>query len=302
MSVYLSSINYELGELAQNYVEAEGYKAVIDSAKMPEIPTLWGWGEFYSTENIFSLATASIKKTLSSAEVSPDTVEAVILCSSNFEGSFPEQNKQLGELLNSLELHQAQVLGTSLTGCVCALTGMNLAFQLVKSKAYTNVLLVVLENVHSGMPRFSDYGVFSDAAASCLISADTQSGFHILDYTQRHNPLEMINRSKLDYQSDSQQSLFKALFSAQQLAVTDIDKLIANNTFIPLKTTKEKAYGFKQKQLFLDNISRTGHCFASDTLIGLADLQAQGNIQAGSYYCLYADADGHEAAVLLQSC
>jgi 3-oxoacyl-[acyl-carrier-protein] synthase III len=63
---------------------------------------------------------------------------------------------------------------------------------------------------------------------------------------------------------------------------------------------KERQAGFTAGQLYLDNITRLGHCFAADPLINLVDRAALGHIEAGSHCMLASSVPGSRIGVLLK--
>jgi len=68
----------------------------------------------------------------------------------------------------------------------------------------------------------------------------------------------------------------------------------------PLLVMKERQAGFREDQLYLDNIVRIGHCFAADPLINLVDRAALGHLLEGHYCMLAASVPGARFGVLLQ--
>jgi 3-oxoacyl-[acyl-carrier-protein] synthase-3 len=100
--------------------------------------------------------------------------------------------------------------------------------------------------------------------------------------------------------SDLARQVNKALLGPAGLSLGDVAALLHVNLFRPLLVMKERQAGFREDQLFLDNITRTGHCFAADPLINLVDRVALGHIGAGDYAMLAASVPGSRFGVLLR--
>jgi 3-oxoacyl-[acyl-carrier-protein] synthase III len=100
--------------------------------------------------------------------------------------------------------------------------------------------------------------------------------------------------------SDLARKVNDRLLEPPGLKLGDVTALAHLNLFRPLLVMKERQAGFREDQLYLDNIPRTGHCFAADPLINLADLAAAGRVGEGHYCLLAASVPGGRAGVLLR--
>ncbi|MEU3309712.1 hypothetical protein ABZ717_21710, partial [Nocardiopsis sp. NPDC006832] len=72
-----------------------------------------------------------------------------------------------------------------------------------------------------------------------------------------------------------------------------------NNLYLPIVSLKELQAGFAPEQLYLDNVTRFGHCFAADPLINLTDLDEAGELRDGGAYLLASSVPGIRTALLL---
>ena len=67
-----------------------------------------------------------------------------------------------------------------------------------------------------------------------------------------------------------------------------------------MKMTAAKL-GFEQNQMYLDNVSKFGHCYAADTLINLSSFSEQEAIKPDDLFVLLGTGHKHWGSALLRA-
>ncbi|MEI7346804.1 hypothetical protein [Dickeya chrysanthemi] len=295
----VSNIAYSLGELSGTYSEASGFAEVIDRESMLPIPEMWGWGNYYATKDIFSLAQQSIKKTLLGAEIAPDDIDLVIFCAAMMPGRPSNLNARIAEILKSVGIESANVIGQTLGGCATTLSSMIMASELVNANVYKNVLVVAAETLPDELNRFENFAIFSDASVSFLVSSESSIGFEIVSSTYKTSINEILDGADIKNPALNKESVIQTVGKVN-LQLSDIKKVFSNNTFLPVKVLKESNIGFTDNQIENSNVASTGHCFSCDSLINYCLYKSKNSITVENYYLLFAEADGHSASILIK--
>jgi 3-oxoacyl-[acyl-carrier-protein] synthase-3 len=148
--------------------------------------------------------------------------------------------------------------------------------------------------------RLLAYALISDAAVSFLMKASPRASD--LDESLRIvgvKSITMISRigSGMNIRDGKEYGRATAnVLDTAAVPKSEVTKLFANNTFVPVKLYRESSAGFSRQQMYLDNVERVGHCLACDPILNLVDFD-QGRRRV--CYILAAEAEGHASAVLL---
>lgn len=301
--VFLRGASYVLGEESRGYADIPGLPELAASFGLMHDPDLWGWGTIRSTSRgLADLAADAGRQTLLAAEVDPAAVDALVLCSTRVPGPAEGHGGLLARVLTGIGLGDLPFYGQNLNRCVNLLAGIDVARAFVLAGRYARVLVITVDAVADGAAPMSQFALFSDAAASCLISASpgpsAAESYEVLGCAAAQETASLDWTSQIS--SDLARQVNKALLGPAGLSLGDVAALLHVNLFRPLLVMKERQAGFREDQLFLDNITRTGHCFAADPLINLVDRVALGHIGAGDYAMLAASVPGSRFGVLLR--
>jgi 3-oxoacyl-[acyl-carrier-protein] synthase III len=297
---FLRGVSYALGEQEVGYGDIPGLPDLAAKLGLVLNPDLWGWGSVRVTHRgLADLAAASVRATLRAAAAEPITVDALVLCSTRIPVPADDHGIFLAGVLTGAGLGDIACYGQSLNRCLNLLTGIDTAAALVLSGRHRQVLVATVDTVAGG-PPMSQFALYSDAAASCLVTADpgTAGCYRILGCATAQDTAAMDPGSQIS--SDLARAVSDKLLQPHGLKLSDVAALAHLNLFRPLLVMKERQAGYHEDQLYLGNISRTGHCFAADPLINLADLAAAGHLSEGSFCLLAASVPGCRAGVLLQ--
>jgi 3-oxoacyl-[acyl-carrier-protein] synthase III len=283
-----------LGELAKRF-------------KLAPRPDLWGWGTLRTpSRELADLAVEAGTTTLKTAGIDTASVDALVLCSNRIPGPAEGHGQFVAEILTGIGLGDIPAYGANLNRCVNLLAGIDLARALVVSRRYRMVLVITTDKVAEGADRMSQFALFSDGAAACVIADDEACGwaagpacgFEVLGCAtaQETATLEWTSQISADLAKDVNEQLL----GAAGLKLGDVTALAHANLFTPLLVMKERQAGFSPDQLYLDNIPRFGHCFAADPLINLVDRVGLGHLNAGSYCLLASSVPGSRIGALLR--
>jgi 3-oxoacyl-[acyl-carrier-protein] synthase III len=301
---FLRGASYVLGERELDHTDIENLAELAARFKMAPSAGLWGWGTVRVTErDLEDLAAESGTATLRAAWVDPAAVDALVLCSNRVPGPAEDHGRFVQRVLTGTGLGDIPCYGQFLNRCVNLLAGLDVARALVASGRHRMVLVVTTDKVAPGADRMSQFALFSDGAASCVVTddpgqADDETCGYILRRcatAQRTADLEWTSQISADLARE----VNDALLGPPGLKMGDIPALMHANLFKPVVMMKERQAGFTREQLYLDNIPRLGHCFAADPLINLVDRTARGDVGLGRLAMLAASVPGSRIGALL---
>jgi 3-oxoacyl-[acyl-carrier-protein] synthase III len=301
--VYLRGASYVLGEREVGYADIENLPELAARFGLMPDARLWGWGTIRTTgRDLADLAADSGRATLLAA--GEESADALVFCSTRIPGSADDYGTFLARVLTGAALGDIACYGQNLNRCANLLAGLDVAAAFVRGGRYRRVLVITADAVAEDGPSMSPFALFSDAAASCLVTADPGStgtgtgSYELLGYATAQDVTAMDPASQIS--ADLARRVNDLLLAPPGLKVGDVTALMHLNLFKPLLVMKERQAGFREEQLYLDNIPRIGHCFAADPLISLADRAALGQLGVGHYCLLAVSVPGARTGVLLK--
>jgi 3-oxoacyl-[acyl-carrier-protein] synthase-3 len=302
--VFLRGPSYVLGESEVDYSEIENLAELARGFKLAPQPGLWGWGTIRTTKReLAELAAESGLASLGTAGADPASIDALVLCSNRVPGPAEGHGQFVADVLTGIGLGDIPAYGVNLNRCVNLLAGIDVAWAFVRSGRYRRVLVITTDKVAEGAERMSQFALFSDGAASCVVAADAggPGGFELLGCATAQDvaTLEWTNQISSDLARDVNEQLLTV--AGPGVGLGEVGALLHANLFIPLVVMKERQAGFSAEQLYLGNITRFGHCFAADPLINLVDRMALGHIEGGGYCLLAASVPGSRIGALLRA-
>ena len=301
MSVFLHGPRYELGEEVVDHASIANLDAQAARFGLAPNPKLWGWGTFRrSARSLEQLAIASGEATLRAAGVEPSSIDALMLCSTRVPVPSEEHGRFMETVISGLGLGDVPYYGQTLNRCVNLLAALDLASAFVAAGRYRRILCITTDRVADEDDRMGSFALFCDGAASCVVSSDEEGPdvYRVLGCATAQDTATLDASNEIS--SDLAREVNERLLAPQGMKLGDIAGLMHLNLFTPLVVMKERQAGFSAEQLYQENISRNGHCFAADPLINLADRATAGEVRAGSYYMLAASVPGSRIGVLLQ--
>jgi 3-oxoacyl-[acyl-carrier-protein] synthase III len=299
--VFLHSPRYVLGEAEAGYASIENLPARAEEFRMVPDARLWGWGSVFRTErSLEAMAVDSGSATLRAAGVDPSSVDALVLCTTEVPLAAMSHGRFVGAVLTGIGLGDIPFYGQSLNRCVNLLAALDVASSFVASGRFDKILVITTDRVFDEAERMANYALFSDGAASCLVTADEAGpdGYQLVACAaaQRAGSLDASN----EISADLAREVTERLLAPLDMKVGDLDGLMHGNIFKPLVVMKEGQAGFTLEQIYTGNITRVGHCFAADPLINLVDRAGIGQVKAGRYHLLASSVPGARIGVLLR--
>jgi 3-Oxoacyl-[acyl-carrier-protein (ACP)] synthase III len=290
----IGNIKYVFGEEKKIYSDAEEYAEVLEKEGLSDgLAPVMGWGNYYqANSSALSLGLKAALEVLGSSKIDRTKIEYVIFCTSGLNNT----NGSLSyvETLRFLELPNAFPMSVSHAGCTSLLFAIDIASSLLSSnRPLNNVLIISYDKVDDDHERFCNYASFSDAGVSFLVSKDIREGYELLGCS-------MSSLVKDEMEKDLYLKTMDHLMSVVPFQVSGIDKVFTLNLFKPITRMKELRLGFKPAQLHQELVSKFGHCFLSDPIIGLEKYSSAKDDSVGEIYLLTADATYLRANVLLR--
>ncbi|WP_234332225.1 3-oxoacyl-ACP synthase [Streptomyces sp. NRRL S-87] len=301
-AVHLSAPAYVLGEQEADHSTIPGLAERARQFGMPPKAQLWGWGSIRRTaRGLEDLAVESARATLAGAGVEPSSVDCLVLCSTRFPGGPRTHGKFVETVMAGAGLGPGTAFtGITLNRCTNLLVAVRTAQALVAAGQYRRVLVVTTDRVSDESVRMENFALFSDGAASCLVGAEPlgADAYEIVAGASAQDPGSLDWSNEIS--SDLARAVNERILADAGMKPGDVHGVLHPNLFKPVVVLKERQAGFTKDQLFLDNITRFGHCFAADPLINLVDRAAAGGVRPEGHYLLASSVPGVRVGVLLR--
>ncbi|MGB8843141.1 MAG: 3-oxoacyl-[acyl-carrier-protein] synthase III C-terminal domain-containing protein [Aliidongia sp.] len=299
LPVHLHGCHYVLGEDERQVAQIPGLAGFVVKNQMIDDPALWGWGRYrVSALSAAELVAETARRSLAEFGDRRPPVDAVILCTTRVPADVDRHADIVGRLLENLGLRHAIPYGVTLNRCATLLAGFSLAEALIRSGRHRAILLAAGDTIAADDQRLRSFAVFSDGAASCVVSAGEDGEYELLGTAAAVDAGTM--RSNGEISADLARQASSQLLAQAGVGFRDIQRLAHNNLFKPIVDMKEQQAGFRRDQLYLDNIARIGHVFACDPMINLIDLARGGSVAPGGLLMLGSSVSGARFGALLR--
>jgi 3-oxoacyl-[acyl-carrier-protein] synthase-3 len=207
----------------------------------------------------------------------------------------PGRTGLLDEVRSRLGLRGASALSLSHLNCVAGLHALDVARALLAGASPADRVLVLVGDkaIDHQSRLIPDTTVQGDAAAACLVSAgpggDRVAGRALKVvgrfYQGLSGPPELLDEYKKIY-LDCLSDVMREAIEDAKCVPADISLVLPGNVNqLGWKRMLEKV-GLPAGRVYLDNVSRTGHCYSSDPFINLVTARADGRLQAGQLVLL----------------
>jgi 3-oxoacyl-[acyl-carrier-protein] synthase-3 len=301
MSVFLHGPQYALGEIEADHSTIDDLHARAEALGIAPHPALWGWGSVFRTErSLEAMAVDSGSATLRAAGIDPRSIDALVLCCTEPPGPAAAHGRFVETILAGIGLGDIAFHGLNLNRCVNLLAGIDISSSLVAAGRYLRVLVITTDRVVDERERMAPYALFSDGAASCVVTADGESadGYELIACAGAQEARSLDGAAQIS--ADLSRRVNDSLLTPLRLDLGDVCGLMHANIFKPLVVMKERQAGFTPQQLYTDNIARVGHCFAADPLINLVDRSRAGHLRPDGRYMLATSVPGSRMGVLIR--
>jgi 3-oxoacyl-[acyl-carrier-protein] synthase-3 len=196
----------------------------------------------------------------------------------------------------SLGLDRAEAFGLTQQNCAAGLGAIDVATELLRAEGggVLRALVVTGEKPFTPMAQLiPNTAIMGEAGAACLVAVGG-AGHPVLSYACRTLGQyadvialteDEIQRLGQDYPSVLAEVMCEATDRAG-LDLDDIDLVIPHNVNMFSWRQTTKALDIAAERVFLDNVARYSHCFASDVLVNYTTLRESGRLVPGRHYLL----------------
>jgi 3-oxoacyl-[acyl-carrier-protein] synthase III len=202
----------------------------------------------------------------------------------------PPSRHVLDEVRESLGLRNATALGISHQNCVIGLYALQVArFLLHDADPRDKALIVTGDKILSQDIRLiPDTTIMGEAAAACLVGSSPR-GDMILGRAMRilgqfYRCMDCPPDLKLEYKRiyvDVFAGVMRQALTDSGVAAADLAAVLPHNVNRLSWRRIAGDLGVPADRIYLDNVSRLGHCFSSDPFINLATARAAGRVGPG---------------------
>jgi 3-oxoacyl-[acyl-carrier-protein] synthase-3 len=299
--VFLHGPQYVLGEIEADFSTIDNLYARAEEFRMAPDPALWGWGSIFRTErSLEAMAVESGSATLRAAGIAPSSIDALVLCCTDVPGPARAHGRFMESVLTGIGLGDIAFHGLNFNRCVNLLAALDVAGSFVASGRYRRVLVITTDRVLDEAGRMAHYALFSDGAASCVVAADDEGrdSYQLVACATAQDTRSLAWSNEIS--ADLARQVNERLLTPLDMKLGDVSGLMHGNIFKPLVVMKERQAGFSREQIYTDNITRVGHCFAADPVVNLVDRAAIGHVRPDGYYLLASSVPGSRIGVLLR--
>ncbi|MGY2990296.1 hypothetical protein [Bradyrhizobium sp. USDA 4508] len=249
----LHGCHYLLGEEERRVTEISGLAGWLARNQMIDDPGLWGWDRFRVTVRPrIELLAETARRSLADFDARQPPVDAVILSATHFPTDVEGHADFVGRLLETLGLHQAVPYGVTLNRCATLTSALGLAEALVRSGRHHAILVAAADTIGAHDERLRPFAVFSDGAASCIVSAGQGGEFQLLGTAAAVD--SQVMRPNGEISADLTRRANAELFARAEVGLRDIKYLAHNNLWKPIVVMKEQQAGFRRDQLSISTI------------------------------------------------
>lgn len=198
------------------------------------------------------------------------------------------------EIRDRLGLHRAEAFGLSHQNCASGMAAVDVAGELLRAEGRPGDCALVVTGEQAFSPKIQlieDVAIMGDAAAACLVTLDG-AGDAVRSYAT--STLGEFSAAML---LDEERSLRFSKVYAPELAkvmrravaeagleFADIDLVVPHNVNLQSWRQTINELGIPREQVFLENVERFGHCFASDVFLNHTTLREAGRLVPGRHY------------------
>lgn len=198
------------------------------------------------------------------------------------------------EIRDRLGLHRAEAFGLSHQNCASGMAAVDVAGELLRAEGRPGDCALVVTGEQAFSPKIQlieDVAIMGDAAAACLVTLDG-AGDAVRSYATSTMG-EFSAAMLLDEERSLRFSKMYApeLAKVMRLAVAeaglefaDIDLVVPHNVNLQSWRQTINELGIPREQVFLENVERFSHCFASDVFLNHTTLREAGRLVPGRHY------------------
>lgn len=289
--VYLKALAYELGEESHDVADLTAIPA--DTRALLEEAGLSSYCR--STRSPVELCRGPVERSLAALGAQERRqIRRVIFATNSFADASIAAQGPTSEVLVDLGLPDAAPIGVFLSFCANIHSAIEIASALVAVGGDEAILIVCTDVLSQEEDRLvpPSISVFSDAAASFVVGAEP-GPYRILGSRLRvDSRLGAVDRESefvkyMEGVSRGVSGLVDELLANFDVEREEVVRVLPNNYNRWVCRSMAELVGFSEEHLYLDNVPRFAHAFASDNAINLHDFEAAGLTVPGSVLALF---------------
>ncbi|MFB9244576.1 3-oxoacyl-ACP synthase [Massilia antarctica] len=300
--VYLGAPEYAAGSFVT--LDSE----IADSALCAQLRHAEHGANFFPQcgSSIFELVDTAIQRSLASARLQAQDIDAVFLVSNMLDAQDNLEPGWLGELNARLGLSHTVHYQVGMAGCGGFHWAARLAASLIAAGECTRILIVSFDKAGGKLQRLYGAGtdfpyVTGDAAAACILSSEPDGmDYRLLGKVINRYDGRQILAPSLDSEMRCISQLIKATYASAELKAKDIDVFITNNYSYAASQLYCQLASLSYAIAYTGTIATHAHCFSSDNLINLHHLAAKGEVGAGARLLLFSTGPFQWGACILE--
>jgi 3-oxoacyl-[acyl-carrier-protein] synthase-3 len=287
---YLSHVAYSVGA-ARSIDRLEE-----DEGIPPELLAAFhqrGLDEYRHNErSLAEMCVASAVETLDQAGLGPDAVESVLVVSSNADAMVEDDDETaLFAALHDAGLKRGRIVGLSLQACSAFADAMRVAGALAASGDGRPTLVVVFgQKQKTSRLGPQENLVFSDGAASCLVSADGGTFEFLAGESITNTELATMGRggniAQFQVGLMELRDVSKRACEKAGVRIEDLRAFLGTNAGIGHLELMAHAAGIPSELIYADDVSRFSHVHSCDNLISLKNYADANALEAGDLFLL----------------
>ncbi|MFG2875416.1 3-oxoacyl-[acyl-carrier-protein] synthase III C-terminal domain-containing protein [Streptomyces sp. NPDC048337] len=197
---------------------------------------------------------------------------------------------------DELGLERSEAFGLSHQACVSSLGALDVIGELLRAEGEENAyaLMVTGERAYSPIVQhIPNTAIMADAAAACLVTLDGR-GDRVRSFVTRtlgeyaewlELTADQNNEFGQQYGTRIAEVIHRAVAEAG-LDFADIELIIPHNVNMLAWRQTIKALEVPAEKVFLENVPRYSHTFASDVFVNYATLRDEGRLVPGAHYVM----------------
>ncbi|WP_349369830.1 3-oxoacyl-[acyl-carrier-protein] synthase III C-terminal domain-containing protein [Salinarimonas sp.] len=276
-------------------------EALFTGCDLPYDPDLLGLDRYFvADEPLARTAALSAGESLAASDLDPHEIDALLLCATRIAGEPADHARLIGDIARTVGVSDAWAAGVTAARCAGLMAGLRMAEGLVAS-GHRHVLLVAADAAHGPQDRLRPFALFSDGAASCVLSArDARragSGFDLIAMSGGGDVARMDEGARLSAELNAR--VDDMLLRRSGTPRGGVRAVMPTNVFRPVLAMSEIQGGWAPEQLYLDNVARCAHCFAADPIVNLADYARAETLAPGDRIVLAGSVPGLRISAML---
>jgi 3-oxoacyl-[acyl-carrier-protein] synthase III len=261
------------------------------------------------TRSVADMCVASALETLRDAKMSPSQLDSIVVASSNADAVTEDDDETaLFAALHSVGFERGRILGLTLQACSACGDALRVAGGLVGNGGVERPVLVILFGQKRKTSRLGPQTnlVFSDGAASCLVSAH-QGTFEICASESVTNTyLAGMGRAGniAQFQGGLMElrDISRRVCEISSVCMGEIRALLGTNAGIGHLQLMAQAVGIAGDRIYLEDIPRFSHVHSCDNLISLRHYAEKHTLTPGDLFLLLSWSPHVVSATVLRRC